>query len=102
MLVFAGNRNTRTIEVGQLARRKGQRCHRSDGAGDPAARFLFLHDLASGIGGCPGLSANSDIPIFVGAGLRQLVSDFVELLQQVEALGLQFLRLHFERARVGS
>src|SRR6266436_10406187 len=97
MLVFAGNGNTGAIEVGQLARRKRQRCHSSDGAGDPAMCFLFLNDLTSGIGWCPRLSGNGNISILVGASFRQLGSDFVELLQKLETLRLQFLRLHLKR-----
>src|SRR5579859_3320694 len=97
ILVLTGDRNAGTIEVGEFTGGKRQRSHSSNGAGDPTVSFLFLHNLASGIGGRPKLSSDRNFPILVRASLGKLIMDFVEFLQKVEALGFQFLCLHFER-----
>jgi hypothetical protein len=64
--------------------------------------FFFLHYFASRLGGRPGLSRDYDVSILVCPGLCQVVSNLIEVFEQIKTLDLQFLRLHFERARVSA
>src|SRR6266853_3913670 len=100
--VFARNGDIGAVKVGQFTRRKRQRSHGGDRAGNPAERVLFLGDFASGVGGGQRLTGDDNVAIFVGTGVGELVSDIVEFFQEVRAFGFQFLPFDFERARVGT
>jgi len=56
--------------------------------------------LPRGIGRGPSFPSDGNIPIFVGARFDQLLSSFVEFLEQLAPLELQLLRLHFKRTPV--